>query len=466
MIQYFFSTIPRLLFEPVAVVALLGCITTLLFFHKKNNPFFYIILLSICLMFFWRVSFYSIMLSTRYAAVILYPAAIFSVLFCFHVKESVQWIDLRFFHLDKSWFRILCTVMPYFLLFCLALPCVIKTLRFNPYADYRIKLCKTLSREIEGKTVFLYVEGGHLGQVAYYTGLDMKVPKILRKDRDGSFHGTLKKKLEETKNYFATEYFVFSLKRGEAEPDAQCLGINPETGKWECIYREYTSRRKNRECVLYRFTPAHSNIEVWEKEISESSPDNLCKNGGFEQLLSKKELEQRIAYYKKIEASDFYLTPGRLFPAQWWLGVLKPVNGHSSEMALTAESPLAGKYSLELKSSGPEGYVLNSAFIPKRDCIFSGFIRAEAESFVRIISCYWNIEKKKTHYISSCQSHLQPGKTYRFSIPVRLEDIPEKDKNIFIIIAGNGHILVDNVEFIRAQKKEKHPQSTPDESKK
>lgn len=453
MIQYFFSTIPRLLFEPVAVVALLGCFTTLLFFHKKDNPFFFVTLSTLCFMFIWRLSLHSLMVSSRYAAIILYPAIIFNVLFCFHVTKFVQWGKLRFFHSDNSWFKIFCVVLPYFLLSCLVVTCVIKTLRFNPYANHRIKLCGTLAREIEGKDFFLYVENDHMKQVAYYTGLDVKVPKPLFNGIHVSVYDALREKMEKAKNYVDNVYFVFSLKKGEQEPDAQNLGISPEIGTWECIYREYTSQRKNKECVLYRFTPTHPNIELWEKEIPAISPDNLCINGDFEQVLSPKQMEQRIAYYKKIEASDFYLTPGRLFPTYWWLGVSKPKNGNTSEMALTAGSPIAGKYSLELKSAGTE-YGMNSVFISKQNCTFSGFIRAKSKGQVLLRSCYKDVEKKKTCFINTCSFYLQPGKTYRFSLPVRLKDIPEKDKSIFIIITGRGHILVDNIECISAQKEE------------
>ena len=121
-------------------------------------------------------------------------------------------------------------------------------------------------------------------------------------------------------------------------------------------------------------------------------------------------------------------------------------------MALTDKRPIAGKYSLELKSIGNYGWGINSNYIPKQDCTFSGFIRAESESTVEILSCYWNIVKKKTDHIDTYRLYLQPGKTYRLSFPVRLADVPEKDKNIYIIIVGHGHILLDNVEFIRNQK--------------
>ena len=451
MIRYFFVAIPSLLFEPAAVVALLGCITTLFFFHKKNNPFFCITLFAICLMFFWRLSLYSIMTSSRYAAVILYPAVIFDVLFCFHVKKFVQWFNLKFFHLNKSWFRILCTVLPYFLIFCLVVPCIAKTLRHNPYADYRIRLCKALAEEIRGKNFLLYAENDHLGQVAYYTGLDMNVPMSLMDNIDNSVYDSLKRKVEKNKNYMGNVYFVFPQKKGEPEPDAQHLGINPETGRWECIYRGYISRRKNKELVLYRFTPTHPNIEIWDKKIPDISPANLCRNGDFEQFLSPKEREQRFAYYKKIGASDFYLMPERLFPTQWWLGVGKPIDGHSSKMALTEKYPIAGKYSLELKSDRRYWWGINCSSISKQNCIFSGFIRTESESLVDIRLCYWNADKKKTDSIDTYLFRLQPGKTYRFSIPVRMNDFPKKCKHFIIIIQGQGHILLDNVECIRTQ---------------
>lgn len=449
--RYLFVGIPSLLFEPISIIALLGCITTFCYFHKKNNRFFWITTVSICLMFIWRLSCCSLMLSTRYTAIILYPAMIFTVLFCFHVRDAAQSIFRRFPHLDHDLFQKIYPVIPWFLVTILAVACLAKTLHYNPYGTHTIKICKALADEVKGKDFILYVQDEQR-RIAYYTGIAVNKMNPLSEGIYYPINRTLKRKLKLTKNYFINVYFILFLKKGDPEPDAESLGISQEMGKWKCIRREYTSRRKNRELVLYRFIPAHPNIEIWEKKIPDISQKNLCENGNFEQSLSPKDLKQRIAYYKKIGASDFYLTPGKLFPDKWWLGVGKPINGISSKMALTEKNPIAGKYSLEMNADSKYGWGINSSFIPKQDCIFSGFIRAESESSVKIHSCYWNTDKKKTDFINSCFFRLSPGKTYRFSVPVRMNDVPEKDKSIYIIVAGHGHILLDNVEFIKDQK--------------
>lgn len=225
-----------------------------------------------------------------------------------------------------------------------------------------------------------------------------------------------------------------------------------EDGEWKCVHREYTSRRKNREMVLFRFIPAHPNIEVWDKEIPEMSQDNLCVNGDCENVITGKGLEQRKAYYKKIEASDFYQAPGRLFPMAWWLGVLKAVNGESAEMALTDVNPIAGKYSLEMGTNHIKwGLNSSNTTTTKQDCTFFGFVRAESDALIKVYSCYWDIDQKKTGFIDTYTYQLYSGKTYRFSFPVRKDDVPEEDKNIYIIVSGSGHVLLDNVEFIPKQ---------------
>ena len=343
-------------------------------------------------------------------------------------------------------------MIPYLLITILAAVCLAKTLHNNPYGTHTIKICKALADEIKGKDFYIYAQDAKF-QIAYYAGIDAKKIDLFSDGRHHAVHKLLRRMIQNTKNYLKNIYFIFSLKQGEPEPDSEYLGIKPEMGKWKCIHREYTSRKKNRELVLYRFIPAHPNIEIWEKKIPDVSPENLCRNGNFEQSLSEKELKNRIAHYKKIGASDFYLTPGRLFPAHWGLGVSKPISGISSEMALTEKNPIAGKYSLEMKSDNKYGLGINSSFIQKQDCIFSGFIRAESESSVKVHSCYWDADKKKSVFINSCFFRLFPGKTYRFSIPIRMNDVPQKDKNIYIIVAEHGHILLDNVEFIRTQEK-------------
>ena len=199
MMRYFFVGIPSLLFEPIAIVALLGCITTFCIFHKKNNRFFWITSAAICFMFIWRLSLHSLMLSTRYASIILYPAVIVAVLFCFHVREAARFFIRKFPLLKKSLLCRISPAIPYFLISALAVACIAKTLHYDPCKFHTVKVCKALAKEVEGKDFFLYVQDAKL-QIAYYSGINEKKINLFVGGRDHAVHESLGKILKNTKN--------------------------------------------------------------------------------------------------------------------------------------------------------------------------------------------------------------------------------------------------------------------------
>lgn len=55
MTEVFFKLIPQILFEPIAVGALLGLFTALIFFWKKHGKFYWIVTVSIVFMLGWRL---------------------------------------------------------------------------------------------------------------------------------------------------------------------------------------------------------------------------------------------------------------------------------------------------------------------------------------------------------------------------------------------------------------------------
>ena len=76
MTAVFFRLIPRILFEPVAVAAVLGIITALIYSWKKRNNLFWFVACSVVFMIGWRLVIHII--SSRYASILIYPAIIFA----------------------------------------------------------------------------------------------------------------------------------------------------------------------------------------------------------------------------------------------------------------------------------------------------------------------------------------------------------------------------------------------------
>ena len=347
MMHYLLIEIPSLLFEPVAVGTVLGCFVALLFPRKKHKSFFVIITTTTVFMLSWRLIFYSLMASRRYASILLYFSIIMTVWFCFRLKELAQWANQALYYSKSSGTTTICSAIPFLLVIGLAVACIIKDMHYTPYGDYSVKLCRVFAKEIFGKDFLLFSQGEQ-ERIAYYTGIDIR--KVIYLDKDNlQAYEQINEKLNLLYNFVDYLYFIVYLNQEYPELDAQHLKIDPETGNWECLHREYTSRKKNKEFGLYRFIPAHPNIEVWNKDIPEVQSNNLCRNGDYEKVLSGKDLEQRLLFYKKNGASDYYFEPGRFFPIDWGLSIVN-TSYKSSKVSLTAENPIAGKYSLELIS--------------------------------------------------------------------------------------------------------------------
>lgn len=457
MMHYLFSGIPSLLFEPIAVATLLGCITAFFFLRKRRHGiFFWSITVSIAIMLLWRLALSSLMFSSRYASILLYPAVILTVWFCFQMENIFGLVAESFPRLKLApSAKGYPSFISYLLIVGLTIACLVKILHYNPFDNYSVKLSKTLARETAGKDFRIFTLGER-ERIAYYSGIDYDKVAFLSTDTKESLYEALKQKILINKNSFNNVYFVFFLKKGEPEPTAQYLQISPDIGSLECIHQEVTSRRKNKKIVLYRYSPGHPNVEVWEKEVPGISSENLCKNGDFEQFLTGKQLEQRIQYYNEAGVSSFYCTPGPLFPIDWWLGITKrEKESQYPIMMLSSEQPIAGNYSLLLDSRHYGTPGVNSPQIRKTGCTISGFIRGLEDSTVNISPCEIDSITKKLSFIETISFSAKRGVTYRFSIPVKADDPTDVPKNLLCIITIDGKILVDNVEFISTSREGK-----------
>ena len=458
MMHVLFVLIPRLLFEPIAVSAILGCFAALFLSFKNRRIFYWGIAFSVSFMILWRLFIHSLMASSRYSSILLYPAPIFIAWLSFELEDIFLWLFQKIPGLQSFPFRKICCFIPYVCIIGLFIPCLIKALRYDLNKDHTVRLARTLAGEIKDKKFRLYSPRSEQDRIAYYSGIDVKHVLPLDVTKRQSVYEQLRREMLSLRNFIEPVYFIFPLKEGEAEPTIQYLEMDPSIGTWECVSQEYTSERKNKKLVLYRFVPAHPNIEIWEEDIPAMSPLNRCPNGDFEKILSGKGLDNRIQNYRKRGVSDFYCSAERLFPRDWWLGATKATDGNFAEISLTSRNPLAGMYSMELKSNGRAVATIRCSPLLMQNGTFSGFIRAEKDSDITILVYGWN-EERKNFVLDRMTSHITTGEFYRFTIPIPpKKDIPEESKNIFIAVQCSGHILVDNVEFIPSEGYEANPE--------
>ena len=137
MTEVFFKLIPQILFEPIAVGALLGLFTALIFFWKKHGKFYWIVTVSIVFMLGWRLAIQIV--STRYASILIYPAVIFCVYFCFQLEDLCKLIPKFPERLRR--------MVPWLFLIGLSIASLVKAFHYNPYENYIRSNCSTAKQD-------------------------------------------------------------------------------------------------------------------------------------------------------------------------------------------------------------------------------------------------------------------------------------------------------------------------------
>ena len=451
MIHFLWVGIPGLLFEPIAVVSLLGIITSLIVFRKKHDRFYWICIVSFVFVFSWRLGFHSLMVTSRYISILLYPASILVAWVCFYL---VPWIVDRFSFLNKKTTEKLNSVIPFVIVFGLAIACLVKTLHYNPYGDHVAKISAKITEDagknVAGKDFFI-ITGAESERIAYYSKTNIQnIISVKDKDDNSSDNPELfKKTIESLSNRFEYFYCVFFERKGELEPISEYFHRNPQYGYFECLHREYTSRRKNKEIVLFRFTPAHPNIDIWDKPLPELPKDTLIQNGDFETALTGEPWEKLREKYAQQELT-LYVDMNRKIPADWRLDLGTWCKEHIPDMSLVSERALAGQYSLSLAPSHP--YYAASVFsshIQKRnnDFQYSFFVRNDGteriELQVRTFS--WIPEENRIRLGYDKFFTLNPGMPCRIHDTITVEDVYlDAASFYFCISATKGKVILDN----------------------
>ena len=76
-----------MLFEPIAVAAVLGLVTAAVMYWKRHTPLYWLIGLSILFMIGWRLLIQIV--TSRYSMILIIPAVIATGFFCFQTEWLV-----------------------------------------------------------------------------------------------------------------------------------------------------------------------------------------------------------------------------------------------------------------------------------------------------------------------------------------------------------------------------------------
>lgn len=450
MMEYLLQSLPRILFEPLAVGAFLWIITSLFLFRRKRKPFFLIIALAVCIMLVWRLCLHTLMLSGRYSAFLIYPATIFTVCFCFKLNTICRWLLMRF---DKKHIipcrNLICRIIPWLFMIGLSIAGIVKSLNFNSYDTVLPETCR-FYRELPGEKnnpVQVDVDPELFG---YYSNTPIKQISRIPKNDKFSIEDQFRNRLKRLKNLPGDHYFFFYLRKKDVEPTVETLGLQPGDGKWEILKRSFVSKRKNKELLLARFTAGCPNMKEWNGPVpSVTAKNNFCVNGDFEQLRPQKQQEARKAALKAMGITVFAGHPEKHLPYAWWLAYGNWFKDKPQpDMYVSAKNPIAGTYSLFVDSGAVRkgaGFASRRVHL-KNKTKYSFFVRNESDApSLVILTFVTQKNNNKTWNPDKIFCRIPPGKLYKISgiFP------PLTDESLLsgINFTVYGKVVIDQVVF-------------------
>ncbi len=445
MLEIFFQIIPATLFEPIAAGAVPGIAAALIFGWKKRSAWYWILLFSILFMIGWRLAIQIV--SSRYAAILIYPAIIFTAYFCFQTER----LSVLFKQYRHGIF--ICRLVPWLLILGLSIVCIGKVLHYNPYSDYVIKTCKVFLDDTEEKEkVYVYSLGcGEKSRIIYYSGLKKMsdLPELCLKDPDK--RKILADKLKEVRNVRGAHYFYATHKKTEPHYKASELHVSDD--EWAELCAFYTSKRKKKELVLYKYTPKCPNVKEWKEALPALNPKKFPANAGFENVLTGKAWRNRKHWVAK-QGLTCYQKEEVLLPLFWMPHLGKWNAKNPPVMILSDKNPLSGKYSffVDTRHIGIKAS-FGSPEIPKLNGTYSGFVRGEGEypAEIRVLPMYVDRVQKKTILFGDYHFFAEPGKVYHFSGEIKGDEM-QNTKGFFLYFHVMGCATFDNIEIIPKDK--------------
>ena len=453
MLKYFFHTVPPMLFEALAITALIG-FAVLLFLRKKKNPVLFWSLTGVVLfMIIWRQAIHSLMLSSRYSQILIYPCVILSACLCMNTRALFRW-SFRKFKFDFPYRKDICKFLPTVLFVSLFFACIGKALHVDFYGNF-IKKITTAYQKYADSEDYIHITGKENCRIAW--ALKRKISDIqIIHDSNQTALSSVSKTVEKFKNIPGNHYLFFFLRKKETEPSAQTMKFDKDSGSWEILERFYTSKRKNKEIILARYRPACPNVQEWNKPIPELPADDLYRSiGNFEKTLPLKTRQDREKYFQKQGLKEYSDLSGRSLPHGWWISLSKYHKKNPPDVRLSDKNPLKGKYSLFINTNN---YLIgfNAGYVFK-NCKVTFFVRPEGKkpTQMKLLLCSKNFKTNHFKTQKVLLFTLQPGKTYRIQKDVDLSKFPQGFQNLCPIIQLNGCATIDqfSIEPLASPKK-------------
>lgn len=242
IMELVFQKIPRGLFEPFAIGAVIGGIFSLLF-GRRRRYFFFFFWGAVLFMLAWRIAI--LIVSSRYVSFLIYPAVILTVYACFEAGKQLR----KRTRISRTF----CRMLPLLMLVGLVLGCLGKAFHRDPYEDHRAGAYAVIREQLKlHDRVEVLVSNGDAGRVKYYTGAAVRdIPDV-----------TTKVFQQEVGKFKSVDSLLLL---DVIEPahapmlTKEELGV-PAEAEWKRIYSSYTNRKERRKhnVYLYRYREAAS----------------------------------------------------------------------------------------------------------------------------------------------------------------------------------------------------------------
>ena len=435
--------ISQILFEPVSIVALLGLCLYLFFHWRRKDCRFWLICSSIFFLFGWRIIAHSVMASKRYWEILIYPGIIFACYFCVQFPHFLRWILCKTgpFHVTLHYkiYRIL----SWLCVIGLTVSCLIKAFLINTYSSYIVRLCDVFKKDSAGRNiVHICTNSKELARIMHYCNISPEKCMEFSLERKHDPYQTFCDRVYSFSNKPGVYYFFRVKGKKEKELSIADAGIRSE--HWKELAREYTSRRKNKEMILYRFTPPRENIKEWTGQIPKPKKSELIKLYDFETGGREKKFDSiaqgigHKAFSKKV----------LVLPDGWNLDYDKNNPAPLPFLTVSDFRPLEGKKSLLLERTqgAQDAWCYSYPFTTKKNYSFSLFVRGNSEPVSNIMFKIRGEDGKNRakHLLFS----IYKDKLYRINWTIHSKDFPA-DTKTFIVMIGvtSGSVSVDQIEI-------------------
>ena len=258
MIEILFESIPKVLFEPIAVGAAFGLLIALVVCWKKHTPLYWIIIITVLFMIGWRMAIRII--SSRYASILLYPGIVATAYFCFQLENLSKFLPKIPGKISR--------LLPWMFLVGLSIASLVKVLHYNPYEDYVRYNCSVAKKDAMCFSHPLAITPqDESRRFRYYS--DIKTIGSYALDFPGNIPDVSVIRSFLNRYSKQCDALYFFLDESASSPPLNAATLHVSSDQWKLLSQQYHNRRKKKQLRLYRYLP-QAKRENTEKEKNRS----------------------------------------------------------------------------------------------------------------------------------------------------------------------------------------------------